>query len=67
MSVRVSTVQTVIVGDHGLKLAKVDGDDIYIWPRGQGIGPMIAMSRDDWRRISREVMLALSSADKEDK
>lgn len=67
MSVRVSTTQTVIVGDHGAILANVIDNDIYIWPRGKGIGPLIVMTRDDWSRISREVVMALSRADKENK
>ena len=59
MSVRVSLTETVIVADHGLNLATVVDDDIFIWPRGKGIGPLIVMSRDDWKRISDEVERAI--------
>ena len=65
MTVRVSTVQSAHVPEAGAILASVKDGDIYIWPRGHGVGPLIVMSRDDWRRISREVMMALSRADKE--
>ena len=65
MTVRISTVQTANVPGDGAILARVNDDDIHIWPQGVGIGPIITMSRDDWRRITREVALALSRADRE--
>ena len=65
MTVRVSTLQIANVPEAGAILARVRGDDIDIWPQGIGMGPIITMTRDDWSRIAREVMLALARADKE--
>lgn len=65
MSVSVSTLQTVDLSGAGAYLAKVDGDQVRIYPQGLGRGPAIFMSRDDWGRIAREVMLAMARADRQ--
>ena len=65
MTVRISMAHTTMVAGRGAYLAMVRDDDIDIWPQGLGVGPMITMSRDDWSRIAREVMLALVRAEKE--
>lgn len=63
MSVTVSAFHTVEVASAGAYLAAVDEHGLHIWPAGAGQGPSIRMTRDDWRRISREVALAFSRAD----
>lgn len=64
MSVTISSYQTVEIAAQGAYLAHVDENgDVVIYPQGRGQGPMIAMSKQDWARISREVMLAYMRAD----
>lgn len=67
MSVRVSNMAIVDLElpGAGAILARVRDDDVYIWPAGLGQGPVIAMTRADWGRICREVMLAMARADRE--
>lgn len=57
--------QTVEIAGQGAYLAHVDENgDVVIYPQGRGQGPMIAMSKQDWARISREVMLAYMRAER---
>ena len=69
MSVTVSTVQTTEVGKAGLILARYDKDldALGIYPQGLGHGPAMYMSKADWARISREVMMAFSRADNDER
>lgn len=64
MSMTISGVTTADLPAQGARLANVVGNDVYIYPKGVGQGPLIAMSRQDWARIAREVMLAFTRADK---
>lgn len=65
MSVSVNVFHTVEVAGQGAYLAHVKNDQLYIYPEGSGRGPVIIMPRADWARISREVMLAFSRADRQ--
>lgn len=45
------------------KVAQVStGGDVVIWPQGVGIGPSIAMTPGDWRKIREQVDEALRVA-----
>lgn len=63
MSVRVNVTQTSELQREGAYLANVVNGELHLYPQGLGEGPLIVMSKDDWTRIRREVMLAFARSE----
>lgn len=51
--------------EEGARLVQVEGERVMLWPAGIGKGPLIILSRKEWSRLSREVMVALATADRQ--
>lgn len=59
MTIRVNITETVDVSPPGVVLAAVHEDELYLWPQGAGVGPLIVMSLPEWQRITEEVGRAI--------